>query len=193
MVSELIEIIKFIVGFLPWILFLFLPTNTWGQLQIAVLICLVLSVALGIKTLYKGFVLQWATLAFFLFCVISFHFFNWVGLAKNMGIVANGFLDGIIWFTVLTGKPFTLQYARAELPKEMWNDEGLIRSCRNIAVFWGILLLIPTGFSAFRLLYPNALPNDFYFWQSLFCIAVGVAYTQAYKHISRKRRQAVGS
>jgi len=193
MLSELIEIIKFIIGFLPWILFLFLPTNSWGQLQRAVLICLILSVIFGYKALYKGFILQWATLAFFLFCAISFYAFNWVGLAKNMALVANGFLDGIIWFTVLTGKPFTLQYARAELPKELWNDEGLIRSCRTIAIFWGILLLIPTGFETFRLSYPNALPARFYFFQSIFCISVGVCYTQIYKHISRKQRQTLST
>jgi len=191
MLSELIDIIKFIIGFLPWILFLFLPTNSWDQLQRAVVICLVLSVISGYKALYKGFILQWATLAFFLFCLISFYAFNWVELAKRMGLIANGFLDGIIWFTVLTGKPFTLQYARAELPKERWNDEGLIRSCRTIAIFWGILLLIPTSFEVFRLSYPNALPHRFYFFQSIFCIAVGVCYTTIYKHIRRRQRQTL--
>lgn len=190
MFSELIDIAKFIVGFLPWILFMFLPTNGWDPLRRAVVICLLASVVFGFNTLRRGFILQWATIAFFLFCAISFYAFNWIWLASRMGIVANGFLDGIIWFTVLAGRPFTLQYARAELPEERWNDEGLIRSCRTIAIFWGILLLIPTAFEIFRLSYPDALPARFYFCQSLFCIAIGICYTQIYKRIRRKQRQA---
>lgn len=189
MLGELIDIFKFLFGFLPWILFLFLPTNGWDSLRRAVLICLIASVVLGFKTLRKGFILQWATVIFFLFCAIAFYVFNWVWLAKHMGIMANSFLDGIIWFTVLIGKPFTLQYARAELPENLWHDEGLIHTCRFIAIFWGILLFIPTSFEAFRLSYPDALPDFFYFCQSLFCITIGASFTTIYKRIKRKQRQ----
>ncbi len=191
MIDELIEMVKFIFGFLPWMLFLFLPTNSWDQLRQAVLICFIASVVFGFKTLLKGFILQVATVGFFLFCVISFYGFNWIWLAMHMGIIANGFLVGIIWFTILTGNPFTLQYAREGLPKELWNDEGFIRGCRSIAIFWGILLLFPTAFEAFRLSYPKVLPDRFYFFQSLFFIAVGVCYTTIFKHIKRKQRQAI--
>ncbi len=89
---------------------------------------------------------------FFLFSSIAFYVFEWTWLADHMAIITNVFLDGIIWLTVLIGKPFTLQYARAELPPEQWYDEELIRSCRIIAIFWGTLLLIPTALNAFQLL-----------------------------------------
>ncbi|MDP3981394.1 MAG: hypothetical protein Q8Q33_08290, partial [Chlamydiota bacterium] len=158
MIGELVEIVKFIIGFLPWILFLLLPTHGWDPLRKAVAICLAVSVIFAWNVLRKGFILQWATLLFFLFCTISFFGFRWIWLAKHMGIIANGFLVGVIWFTVLIGKPFTLQYARADLPKERWHDESLIRGCRFIAIFWGTMLLVPTAFSAFRLFYPSALP-----------------------------------
>lgn len=107
-----------------------------------------------------------------------------------MAVIANAFLAGIVWFTIIVGKPFTLQYARAELPKERWNDQGLIRTCRSIAVFWGILLLVPTLLNAFRLYYPSLLPDYFYFDMSLLCIAVGTAYTTYFKHNKRKERMA---
>jgi hypothetical protein len=135
--------------------------------------------------------LQWATVVFFLFCAIALYGFRWIWLAKHMGIIANGFLAGVIWFTVLIGKPFTLQYARADLPKEQWNDEGLIRGCRFIAIFWGALLVVPTAFNAFRLFYPVALPDRFYFYLSLFCIIIGISYTTLYKRQKRKQREAV--
>lgn len=152
-------------------------------------ICLAVSVLFGWKALLKGFILQWATLLFFLFCTLSFYGFQWVALAEQMGWVANGFLAGVIWFTVLIGKPFTLQYARAELPKDQWNDEGLIRGCRLIAVFWGCLLLVPAAFNLFKSLKLDALPDSFYFVLSVTCIVVGIAFTTVYKRVKRKQRK----
>ncbi len=193
MMHELQELVRFLLGFLPWILFLFLPTDGWEPLRRAVVVCLAASLVFGWKALRKGFILQWATLGFFLFCTISLYGFMWIWLAKHMGIIANGFLDGVIWFTVLVGKPFTLQYARADLPRELWYDEGLIRGCRLIAIFWGALLLVPTAFNAFRLLYPAALPDRFYFYLSLFCITFGICYTTFYKRKKREQREAMNS
>jgi len=190
MIDELLDMAKFIAGFLPWILFLFLPTDGWDPLRNAVVICLAASVVFAWKALRNGFVLQWATLVFFFFSTLSLYGFRWIWLAEHMGIVANGFLAGVIWFTVLIGRPFTLQYARADLPKERWHDEALIRGCRSIAVFWGTLLLVPTAFSAFRLLAPEALPARFYFCLSLFCILFGIAYTTFFKRRKRKEREA---
>ena len=189
MLGELVDIAKFIFGFLPWILFLFLPTDGWDPLRRAVVYCLVASVIFSWKMLRKGFILQWATVVFFAFCTISFYGFRWIWLAQHMGIVANSFLAGVIWFTVLIGNPFTLQYARADLPEEKWHDEGLIRGCRFIAVFWGALLSIPMAFSAFRLFYPTALSERFYFHLSLSCIVIGILYTSFYKRLKRKQRE----
>ena len=190
MIATLIETAKFIFGFLPWFLFLFLPTDSWNGLLRAVVICLVASVLFSWTMLRKGFILQWATVAFFLFCAVSLLVFRWMWLAYHMGIIANGFLDGIIWFTVLTGKPFTLQYARAELPREQWNDEGLIQSCRFIAIFWGGLLLIPIALGAYQFSHPHTLAGRFPLYLSISCIAVGTAFTTFYKHLKRRQREA---
>ena len=190
MAGELLDIAKFLLGFLPWILFLILPTDGWDPLCRAVAICLAISVIFAWKELRKGFILQWASIVFFLFCTISFYSFRWIWLAQHMGVIANGFLASVIWFTVLIGKPFTLQYARADLPQEQWYDEDMIRGCQFIAIFWGVLLLIPTAFNAFRLFYPVALPDYFYSYLSPFCIIIGVSYTIFYKHKKRKQRES---
>jgi hypothetical protein len=140
MMGELLELARFVLGFLPWILFLFLPTDGWEPLRRAVVICLAASLVL----------------------------------------------------TVLVGKPFTLQYARADLPRERWHDDSLIRGCQSIAIFWGALLLVPTALNLFQLSYPTALPNGFGFYLSLSCIAIGIGYTTLYKHQRRKQREAMG-
>jgi hypothetical protein len=188
MIDELRETAKFIFGFLAWIVFLLLPTNGWEPLRRAVVVSLIISVVFSWKQLRDGFILAWATAGFFLLCTISFYGFEWIWLADHMAIVANSFLDGIIWFTVLIGKPFTLQYARADLPADQWYDENLVRSCRAIAIFWGLLLPIPIAFNVFQLLYPTALPGAFYFSISVFCIMLGILVTRIYTRLKRKQR-----
>lgn len=193
MIGELLDIAKFVLGFLPWILFLFLPTDGWDALRRAVVICLAASLFFAWKELRKGFILQWATLVFFFVCAISLYGLKWVWLAKHMGIIANGFLASVIWFSLLIGKPFTLQYARADLPQEQWYDEGLIRGCRFLAIFWGTLLFVPAAFNTFRLFYPLALTDRFYFYLSLSCIIIGISYTTFYKRKKRRQREAQAS
>lgn len=187
-IGELLYIAKFLYGFLPWIMFLFLPTHSWEQLKTAVAICTVASIVFGWSTLRKGFILQWVSTGFFLFCTISFYAFKWIGLAEHMGIVTNSILSGIIWLTILVGKPFTLQYAREELPREQWDNEDLVASCLHIAVFWGTLLLVPVIFSIIELLKPGALPESFFFYLSIVCIVIGTLYTSYYKRKVRRRR-----
>ena len=109
---------------------------------------------------------------------------------EHMEIIANGFLVGIIWLSIFIGKPFTLQYARAELPRERWYDENLVKGCLFIAVFWGALLLIPAAASIYRLYHPLVLPSRFYFFLSLSCIITGVIFTSLYKRMKRQQRQS---
>jgi len=193
MIDELFEVVKFMVGFLPWILFLFLPIDGLESLKRGVLICSVACVVSGWNSLRKGFILQWASLVFFLFCAVSLYLLKWIWVAEYMGIIANGFLVAVIWFTILIGQPFTLQYARADLAKERWNDANLIRGCRFIALFWAILLLLPAVASVFRFVRPSALPDGFYFYLSVFSMIGGVAFTTLYKRAKRKQREATGT
>ena len=53
------------LGFLPWMLFLFLSGHTMLSLKIAVVISLVASVTLGFGDLKRGFILSWGTCIFF--------------------------------------------------------------------------------------------------------------------------------
>ncbi|MFH1877876.1 MAG: hypothetical protein ABH883_03625, partial [Candidatus Omnitrophota bacterium] len=153
--KELKELLKFIMGFMPWILFLFLAGHTLAGLERAIVICLLASLIFGFRQLRKGFVLQWGTLLFFACCAIVINFMKVTVFAKHMGIIVNGFLASIIWITILVGKPFTLQYARAELPKERWNDPRLVQGCRFMAMIWGILLTFSTIVACFRALNPG--------------------------------------
>ena len=188
MMDALLDIARFLLGFLPWILFLFLPTGGWAPLRRAVLICLAASVVFSWKALKDRFLLQWATSVFFLFCAVSFYGFHWIWPAKHMSVIANLVLDGIIWLTVLAGKPFTMQYAKAETPRELWDTEAFKSGCRSIAIFWGALLFVPLAFSIFRVFHPAALPDVFYLLLTIFCMIFGIVSTTLFKRNKRKQR-----
>ncbi len=124
--KELKELVNFLLGFMPWLLFLFFSGQTFASLERSIILGLLASLILGFRELRKGFLLQWGTLLFFAACAVTVDLMKSVAVAKSMGIISNGFLACLIWGTVLIRKPFTLQYARAELPKERWDDPPAI-------------------------------------------------------------------
>jgi hypothetical protein len=187
--KELKELIKFLLGFIPWLLFLFLSGHTLASLERSIVICLLASVVFSFKELRKGFILQWGTILFFIACVITVNLMNLIFIAKNMGIISNGFLASIIWVTIFAGKPFTLQYARADLPKERWDDPALIRSCQFIAIVWALLLTFSTLIACFKISNPTLFPGWVYFDISIASILGGSIFTILYKKHKRNGGQ----
>ncbi|MFH1411558.1 MAG: hypothetical protein ABIG55_02830 [Candidatus Omnitrophota bacterium] len=178
-------ILKFIAGFMPWILFLFISGHTLVSLERAIIVCFLASVLFGYRGLRKGFILNWGTLAYFAVCLIAVNLMKNMFVIKNMGIFSNGFLAAIVWVTIFSGKPFTLQYAREELPEEKWNEPSLIRGCHFMAMVWGYLLTFSVLVSCFKTFNPGVFSEKVYFDISLATIFGGIIYTQLYK--KRKR------
>ena len=180
----------FLLGFMPWILFLFLAGHSLAGLERSVIICLLASVVCGFNGLRKGFILQLGTLVFFAFCFISLNLLKIVWVAMYMNILANGTLAIIMWGSVLSGKPFALQYARENLSKEKWNDPKLIKTCRFITIIWGILMLLALAVSVFKTTHQGLYPEWLYFDTSLSIIISGLTFTIIYKHYKRARTKA---
>jgi len=189
--KEIKEMVKFLLGFMPWLLFLFLSGPTLASLERSIIICLLASVIFNFGELRKGFILQWGTLFFFMACAITVNFSHSMFVAKNMGIISNGFLAGLIWGTVLIGKPFTLQYARADLPKEQWGDPALIHSCRFIAIIWALLLTFSALVAYFKVLKPTFYPDWIYFVISMGVMLGGTVFTSVYKKHRRSQSRSI--
>ena len=186
--KDIIEILKFLLGFASWIIFLFLSGNTLTSLERALAISFAISLIFGYKQLRSGFILQWGSVIFFAWCIIMVNGLQNVTIAKNMGVIANGFLASIIWLTILIRKPFTLQYAREDLPKERWNDPGLVQSCRFMAIVWGLLMVFSTFVACFKVMRPGSYPEIVYSSISIGTIMGGTLFTQFYKKYKRSSR-----
>lgn len=168
-------ILQTIVGFLPWIVFAIIPCNNMTQLSYAVVVCLLLELVGDYKQLLKGFILSWGTLIFFAFNVIFVTWLKSIWIATHMGIFANTALVVIAWFSLLIGKPFTIQYAKEKTPKERWTSSIFIRINKIMTIFWGCVFIFNTGVNVLRVYY-TGVPNWVYSGVLIFSIFVGMTF-----------------
>jgi len=188
-IPDLKELGLLMLGFLPWMLFLFLSGNTMSSLKIAIVISLVASFTLGYGDLKQGFILQWGTCIFFLICLIIVDFLNNLWIAKEMDLLSNFALAAIMWLSVLIGKPFALQYARRGLPKERWNDKNFIRGCYFITLVWACLMTLAVLISILKRTTWLPFPNGVYFDITILNIIIGLTFTTIFKRKKRLQRE----
>lgn len=181
------ELSVLLLGFTPWLLFLFLAGHSMSSLKIAIIISLLAALVFGFGDLKRGFILTWGTLIFFCFCAVFVNIFNVTWVATYMDLLSKTILATIMWLTILMGKPFALQYAQKDAPKERWGDQKFIQGCRFISLTWAYLMSLSVGLSILRRSSLLNLPEWVYFDASLCIIFTGLAITTLFK--ARKRRQ----
>ncbi len=142
------ELVGVLLGFLPWIAFGAISGPSLWRLDAAVITALALVLGTGYRQLGRGFILTWGSLLFFgvnLILVVALRN-PWV--IKNLDILAHGTLAAIAWVSIFLGKPFVLQYAQQTVTPERQASPVFFRTCRALAVMWGVVFLIGTGMSA---------------------------------------------
>lgn len=190
---ELKDLGLLLLGFMPWLLFLFISGHSLLSLERAIIICLIASLALGFGDLKRGYILQWGSLLFFAVCALLVNVLSVVWVAEQMDLLANVTLAGIVWLTILIGRPFALQYARRDLPKEQWNDKKFIQGCRFISIVWAILMTLSVGISILRRVPAVKAPSWVYFTSSICLIIAGVTFTTIFKRQKRLEREKAAS
>ncbi len=181
------ELCILLLGFTPWLLFLFLAGHSMPSLKFAIIISLLAALVFGFSDLRRGFILTWGTLIFFCFCAVVVNILNVTWVANYMDLLSKTTLASIMWLTILMGKPFALQYAQKDAPKERWGDQKFIQGSRFISLTWAYLMSLSVGLSILRRSSSLNLPEWVYFDASLCIIFTGLAITTLFK--ARKRRQ----
>jgi hypothetical protein len=189
LLPDLKELGILLLGFLPWLLFLFLSGNTLASLERAIVISLIASLIFGFRELRSGYILTWGTLVFFSSCAILVNIFKVVWVASQMSLLANSALAVTMWLTLLLGKPFALQYARKGLPKEHWNDPNFIRGCRFITVVWACLMSLSALVSLIHRIPGLKWPEWVFFLLSMCIMLTGLTFTTVYKRQKRLKRE----
>lgn len=182
------NIIKLLLAFAPWIVFGLIAGQSFFSLEIAIIISMVITIVLGYKQMQKRYILPWVTFLFFSLSFIVIVLLKYVWVASYMSILSYGTLAAVTWGSILFGKPFTLQYAKEEVDKRIWNNPAFIRSNQIITAFWGVIFLLDLGVNYYKF---NHKEMDGLVLQAAVWILllIGLVFTTEYAKYARKRRQ----
>jgi hypothetical protein len=182
------DLLKILLGFLPWILFGILAGPPLTRLEAALAVALAVTLALGWKQLCKGFFLTWGSLLFFSLSFILVTFLRNLWVVEHLDLLVRATLAVIAWGSIIAGRPFTLQYARESVPEAYWRTPEFIRTGYFTSLVWGIIFLIGLGASLFRP-YLDQVAGWLYPLLATGSLVLGIIFTQWYVHRVRKARQ----
>jgi hypothetical protein len=146
---------EIIQSFLPWILFFIISGHSEQQLDVAIIIAASTSIFFEFNWLKKGFILSWGTLIFFVFMFVAVILFRNQWVAGYSWIFFNAALVTIAGISILIRKPFTIQYAKEQLPQDQWQHPLFLRINYLLTSIWGILFLVGIGLDVLRIYEPS--------------------------------------
>jgi hypothetical protein len=130
-----------LTGFLPWIAFAI--SSSFLGLKAGALIGLAMQLPIIYKMAAKHEFMSFDAfgIIFFIFFVIMSFTLSEADL-ERIGMwsaaVSYSGLALISWATIALKDPFTRQYARRTVPKELWNSELFLSSTLSIAIGWSV-------------------------------------------------------
>jgi magnesium-transporting ATPase (P-type) len=183
------EIFKLLLAFAPWIAFLFIAGHSMLRLRIAIFVASALVVVMAVTKLHRGAVL-WAGYVFFSFALIFVVWIQNSWVIHNLGILATGTLFTAAQLSILFGRPFTEDYAREHVPQEMWNSPQFIRGCYITTAAWSCVFLTNTLLNGVKTYY-REIPEGYVSTLEYAIMIGGVAFTNIYSTVARKKRSAI--
>ncbi|AGP57539.1 hypothetical protein [Streptomyces rapamycinicus] len=137
---------QFIKGFLPWVAFAGLAAFGWQWASLGALVVSTLVLVKGMMDGYKAdaLVLEYSnTLFFALWTVLAFADTN--SPAEHLdGPVSMAWLAATAWGSIVFGHPFTTGLAKRDVPPDMWNHPGFIRTNLILTRVWATAFSIST-------------------------------------------------
>lgn len=135
--------VKLLLSFAPWIAFLIIARGTLERVEIGLVAGLVLSGVMAVLKLHRG-VIMWVGLTFFTAASVAVLGFHNMWTIRHLGVLANGALALGSWITLAAGRPFTLDYARAQTDPAKWNDPLFIRVNKLLTSVWASTFTVNT-------------------------------------------------
>ena len=184
--KTIMEVVKLILAFAPWLAFWFISGPSILRLHIALFVAAALVIVMAITRLHKGAIL-WAGYVFFSFALVTVVWLKNMWVIHHLGVLASGTLFLTTQLSMLLGRPFTEDYAREHVPREFWNSSSFVRSCFVSTSAWSFVFLANTSVNVFRLNYPNASEWPFRMLEYLI-VAMGIIFTSVYSRLIRQKR-----
>jgi hypothetical protein len=182
--------LKLLLSFAPWLSFLVIAHGGMFRLELGLCVALVLSIVMGVLRLHRGIIL-WVGLAFFAATTVLVMVCDSMWTVRHMGILANGALAAGTWLGIVSGKPFTLAYAKEHAPQAIWNSKPFLHSNMIISTAWGLAFTVNAVLAWMKMehLYVSDLAGEII----SYAILVGVAMFTQYYPARLKRLAKVGT
>lgn len=145
-----------ILAFLPWIIFGLLSHH---HILLALGFSFVASAMQVALHWRKPKILEVVTFGFFAFALVALFVFHWQALARHMGLAVHLILASVAWGSLAAGQPFTLQYAREEVPEQFWSSPSFLRTNQWITAVWGVDFLCQAAIMEYQASYGGVLPS----------------------------------
>lgn len=182
-----------LLGFAPFILFLILTRMI--SLEVALVVNAIITLVILARDWQraKSFKILDAGNAL-LFCglVVAVYLAPQAWTLPAARLVVDGGLLLIVLVSILIGRPFTLAYAREQVPQERWSDPRFIRANYIISGVWALAFLISFVANLVRFEDPSQP-----LWVNILAEAVSIGgaiwFTAWYPKRLRRQAQAAGA
>jgi carotenoid cleavage dioxygenase len=174
------------IDFLPWILYAIIAGPSPMQHDLAIMLAFAVSIAFDRQHLKQGFILSWGTVLFFGFMLFATIVFKNQWLINHAFLLSNLSLTAIVAFSILIKKPFTIQYAKQQVPAVYWKAPLFIRINMILSAVWGLSFLLGTVAYVFPM--SDLLQQMLSFVPVIFAIWFSKWFPNWYK--SKKMRRA---
>ncbi len=138
------QFIKLLLGFAPWIAFLFLAHGSMFRLKLGLAVAAALTLVMAVLKLHKG-VIMWVGIVFFSYACVAVFAFEHMWTVRFMGVLANGALAVGAWTTLALGRPFTLEYAKEHTDPSRWNHPAFVRTNTVLTATWAAVFTVGAG------------------------------------------------
>jgi hypothetical protein len=187
-VRGIVSFLKLLFSFAPWIAFLIIARDTLLRVEIALVAALVASVVMAVLKLHRG-IIMWVGLIFFSAATVAVVGFHNMWTIRHLGVMANGALALGSWITLMIGRPFTLEYARAHTDPAKWHDPLFIRVNVLLTTVWAAVFTFNTAVA--WALTKHLLPEWACYTMSYAALIGAAAFTSWYPKLVRRKAQRV--
>ena len=139
--------LKLVASFAPWLAFLLIARDTVARVEIGLLTGLALAVVMAVLKVNRG-IIMWVSLVFFAAATAAVVLAHNMWTVRHMGVLANGALALAAWGGLLLGRPFTLEYARAQTDPSVWRQPLFLRVNRLLTAVWASSFTVNTAIAA---------------------------------------------
>lgn len=147
--------LSLMLSFAPWLVLKILSSvpllpNPVTMLKISICVATAICVYQAYKAEVRGFMF-WGTAISFAFNFVAVVLMGNMWVISHLGIISQLLMNAIVWGSIIARRPFTMDYSKRMIPKELWNHPKFLKKNYFISAVWGCYFILGLLISDIRL------------------------------------------